>query len=225
MMSGLNSAEPRPARHTVLIVDDHPLVRRGLAELIAEEKDLEVCGEAADAVEAMRLVDQHHPHVVVLDLSLKNSNGFQLIETIKACDAGIRILVSSMHDESLFAERVLRAGGMGYINKQEPIEKVILAIRQILQGDVYLSPRMSNRLLQAAVGATLDRNPIETLSNRELEVFQLIGHGLTTKQIAEKLDLSPKTIETHREKIKSKLNLANSIELSRHAVQWVLQGC
>ena len=135
------------------------------------------------------------------------------------------MLVSSMHDESLFAERVLRAGGMGYINKQEPMEKVILAIRQVLQGAVYLSPRMSNRLLQAAVGAPLDRNPIETLSNRELEVFQLIGQGLTTKQIAERLDLSPKTIETHREKIKSKLNLANSIELSRHAVQWVLQGC
>ncbi len=224
-MSSLNSAEPRPGKHTVLIVDDHPLVCRGLAEFIAEEKDLEVCGEASDAAEAMRLVEHWHPHVVVLDLSLKNSNGFKLIERIKSCDEGIRILVSSMHDESLFAERVLRAGGMGYINKQEPIEKVIQAIRQILQGDVYLSPRMAGRLLQAAVGATLDRNPIETLSNRELEVFQLIGQGLTTKQIAEKLELSPKTVETHREKIKTKLKLANSIELSRHAVQWVLQGC
>jgi DNA-binding NarL/FixJ family response regulator len=224
-MSGLNSAEPRPGKHRVLIVDDHPLVRRGLAELIAEEKDLEVCGEASDADEAMRMVEQWRPHVVVLDLTLKNSSGIKLIERIKARDEGIRMLVSSMHDESLFAERVLRAGGMGYINKQEPMEKVILAIRQVLQGAVYLSPRMSNRLLQAVLGGSSDRNPIETLSNRELEVFQLIGQGLTTKQIAERLDLSPKTIETHREKIKSKLNLANSIELSRHAVQWVLQGC
>jgi DNA-binding NarL/FixJ family response regulator len=209
----------------VLIVDDHPLVRRGLAELLAAEKDLEVCGEAADADEAVRLIEQRKPQVVVLDLSLKNSNGIELIERIKARDNGVRVLVSSMHDESLFAERVLRAGGMGYINKQEPIEKLILAIRQILQGDVYLSPRMAGRLLQAAVGAPLDRNPIETLSNRELEVFQFIGQGMTTKQIAQKLELSPKTIETHREKIKSKLNLANSIELSRHAVRWVLQGC
>ncbi len=224
-MSGLHSAGPGPGKYRVLIVDDHPLVRRGLAELLAAEKDLEVCGEAADADEAVRLIEQRKPQVVVLDLSLKNSNGIELIERIKARDNGVRVLVSSMHDESLFAERVLRAGGMGYINKQEPIEKLILAIRQILQGDVYLSPRMAGRLLQAAVGAPLYRNPIETLSNRELEVFQFIGQGMTTKQIAQKLELSPKTIETHREKIKSKLNLANSIELSRHAVRWVLQGC
>jgi DNA-binding NarL/FixJ family response regulator len=210
----------------ILLVDDHPLVRRGLAEVIAAEPDMEVAGEASDVDEAMHLVESLRPQVVVLDVSLRNSSGIELIEKVKAFDESIRMVVSSMHDEMLFAERALRAGAMGYVSKQEPIEKVIAAVRQILKGDVYLSPRMSNRLLQATVGGDpLDQDPIRTLSNRELEVFQLIGQGLTTRQIAERLELSPKTVETHREKIKAKLNLANSVELARQAVQWVLQGC
>jgi len=208
----------------VLIVDDHPVVRRGLAELINDEPDLEVCGEACDASDALRQVEVKHPDVVVVDISLQSGNGIELIQQIKERDDRIKTLVSSMHDESLFAERALRAGAMGYLNKQEPTEKVIDAIREVINGQVYLSSKMANRLLQSVVGGeTLDQDPIGSLSNRELEVFELIGQGLTTKKIAGRLHLSPKTIETHREKIKTKLNLSNSTELSRRAVQWVLE--
>lgn len=209
----------------VLIVDDHPVVRRGLAELIGDEPDLEVCGEASDAPDALRQVEMKHPDVVVVDISLQAGNGIELIQQIKERDERIKTLVSSMHDESLFAERALRAGAMGYINKQEPTERVIDAIHEVLGGQVYLSARMANRLLQSVVGGeTLEQDPIGSLSNRELEVFELIGQGLTTKKIAGRLHLSPKTIETHREKIKTKLNLNNSTELSRRAVQWVLEN-
>ncbi len=209
----------------VLIVDDHPVVRRGLAELIGDEPDLEVCGEASDAPDALRQVETKHPDVVVVDISLQAGNGIELIQQIKERDERIKTIVSSMHDESLFAERALRAGAMGYINKQEPTERVIDAIHEVLSGQVYLSARMANRLLQSVVGGeTLEQDPIGSLSNRELEVFELIGQGLTTKKIAGRLHLSPKTIETHREKIKTKLNLNNSTELSRRAVQWVLEN-
>lgn len=209
----------------VLIVDDHPVVRRGLAELINDETDLEVCGEASDGPDALRQVEAKHPDVVVVDISLQAGNGIELIQQIKDRDERIKTLVSSMHDESLFAERALRAGAMGYVNKQEPTEKVIDAIREVLNGQVYLSARMANRLLQSVVGGeTLEQDPIGSLSNRELEVFELIGQGMTTKKIAGRLHLSPKTIETHREKIKTKLNLSNSTELSRRAVQWVLEN-
>jgi DNA-binding NarL/FixJ family response regulator len=209
----------------VLIVDDHPVVRRGLAELIRSEPGMEVCGEAADANEALRIADSTHPDVVIVDISLQAGNGIELIAQLKSRDERVRTLVSSVHDESLFAERALRAGAMGYINKQEPADKVLDAIHEILNGQVYLSPRMANRLLQSVVGGeALEQDPICTLSNRELEVFELIGQGLTTKKIAGRLHLSPKTIETHREKIKTKLNLGNSTELSRRAVQWVLEN-
>lgn len=213
------------SRYRVLIVDDHPIVRHGLAELVGHEPDLQVCGEAGDTPEALRQVEATQPHVVIVDISLKSGHGIELIEQIKAKYDQIKMLVSSIHDESLFAERALRAGAMGYINKQEATEKVIDAIRQVLRGEIYLSPRMSNRLLHTVVGGDrLNEDPIGGLSNRELEVFEMIGQGLTTKQIAGKLHLSPKTIETHREKIKMKLNLANSTELSHRAVQWVLEN-
>ena len=212
-------------RYKVLIVDDHPIVRRGLADLIAQEPDLEVCGEAADAAEALQQVEQDCPDVAVVDISLRSGHGLELIEQIKAKHDRVRMLVSSMHDELLFAERCLRAGAMGYIPKQEPTEKLIEAIRLVLRGQIYLTSRMANRLLHfVAGGKALDENPIRRLSNRELEVFEMIGQGLTTQQIAQKLQLSDKTIETHREKIKRKLNLKNSAELSRSAVQWVLQN-
>jgi DNA-binding NarL/FixJ family response regulator len=208
----------------VLIVDDHPLVRRGLAETIAAESDMAVCGEAADGSEALRLVEAAHPHVMIIDLSLKTGHGIDLIEQIKARDDQIKMIVSSMHDESLFAERVLRAGAVGYLNKQEPTERIIESIRQVMRGEIALSPRMANRLLHSVVGGEpLTQDPIHTLSNRELEVFDMIGQGMSTKQIASKLHLSHKTIETHREKIKTKLNLGNANELSHRAVQWVLE--
>ena len=209
----------------ILIVDDHPIVRRGLADLIDQEADLEVCGEASDTAEALRLVESASPDVAVIDMSLKSGHGLELIEQIRLKNDRVKMLVSSMHDELLFAERSLRAGAMGYVPKHEPTEKLVDAIRQVLRGQVYLTPRMSNRLLHCVVGgAAGDENPVKGLSNRELEVFEMIGQGLTTQNIAQKLSLSDKTIETHREKIKRKLNLRNSSELSRSAVQWVLEG-
>jgi DNA-binding NarL/FixJ family response regulator len=209
--------------HKVFLVDDHPLVRRGLADLLDREPDIEVCGEASDVAEALREIEGKNPDLVVIDLTLKGGHGIDLIEKIKAKDERIRMLVSSMHDEMLFAERVLRAGAMGYVTKQEPPETLLSAIRQILRGEVYLSSKMTSRLLHQVVGGVLPaESPLQSLSNREIEVFEMIGQGLTTMQIARRLELSPKTVETHREKIKQKLNLKNSAELSRRAVQWAL---
>ena len=217
---GLGMTRPK---HKVLLVDDHPLVRRGLADLIAGEPDLEVCGQASDVAEALQEVERTHPDLVVIDLTLKGGHGIDLIEKIKARSEQVRMLVSSMHDEMLFAERVLRAGAMGYVTKQESPETLLGAVRQVLRGEVYLSARMTSRLLhRVAAGGPPLESPLEILSNREIEVFEMIGQGLTTLQIARRLELSPKTIETHREKIKQKLNLKNSAELSRRAVQWVL---
>lgn len=212
-------------KYRVLIVDDHPIVRRGLAELIATRPDLEVCGEAAEIPEALRLVEATRPDVAIVDLTLKGGHGLELIEEIKARHGRVKMLVSSMHDETLFAERALRAGAAGYIGKQEAPERIIEALHKVLRGEICLSPRMANRLLhRVASGEALERNPIEGLSDRELQVFEMIGQGQTTKQIAQSLQLSHKTIEAHREKIKAKLNLKNSSELSRHATQWVLEN-
>jgi DNA-binding NarL/FixJ family response regulator len=209
----------------ILLVDDHPMVRRGVAEVLGREADLEVCGEAADVSEAMHLLEQTHPDLVLVDLTLKSGHGIELIEKIKAADSRVKTLVSSMHDETLFAERVLQAGAMGYLTKQEPPETLLGAIRQVLRGEVYLSPRMTSRLLHRVASGSLSReDPVKSLSNREIQVYEMIGQGLTIQQIATRLHLSPKTVETHREKIKQKLNLKNSTELNRRAVQWVLEG-
>jgi DNA-binding NarL/FixJ family response regulator len=211
-------------KHRVFLVDDHPLVRRGLAEVIAREPDLETCGEAADIQEALAEVNRVRPDVVVIDLTLKTGHGLELIETLKSRDPQIKMLVSSMHDEMLFAERVLRAGAMGYVSKQEPPETLVRAIRQVVGGEVYLSPRMTSRMLhRVATGSSAQADPVQSLSNRELEVYEMIGQGLTIQQIAVRLQLSPKTVETHREKVKQKLNLKSSAELNRRAVQWVLE--
>jgi DNA-binding NarL/FixJ family response regulator len=213
-----------PKKYRVLIVDDHPIVRRGLADLIAARPDLEVCGEAADVAEGLRLVEATRPDVVVVDLTLKDGHGLDLIEEIKARFDRVKMLVSSMHDESLFAERALRAGASGYIGKGEPPDRIIDALHRVLRGEICLSPRMANRLLhRVASGEALEKNPIEGLSDREIQVFEMIGQGHTTKQIAQSLKLSHKTIEAHREKIKAKLELKNSSELARHATQWVLE--
>lgn len=209
----------------ILIVDDHPIVRHGLAKLINDEPDLEVCGEADSAGDAMTTMESESPDLLLVDISLGGTNGIELIKRVKASDPEMRVLVSSMHDESLYAERALRAGAMGYLNKGENRETLLGAIRQVLRGKLYLSPRMSERLLHRFVlnDQEPDRPAIESLSDRELEVFQLIGEGLTTRQIASRLHLSPKTIETYREHIKAKLNLENSSELIRAAVQWCLE--
>ena len=209
----------------ILIVDDHPIVRHGLAKLINDEPDLEVCGEADSAGDALTMMESEAPDLLLVDISLGGTNGIELIKRVKASDPEMRVLVSSMHDESLYAERALRAGAMGYLNKGENRETLLGAIRQVLRGKLYLSPRMSERLLHRFVlnDQEPDRPAIESLSDRELEVFQLIGEGLTTRQIASRLHLSPKTIETYREHIKAKLNLENSSELIRAAVQWCLE--
>lgn len=218
-------SERKLNKYRILVVDDHPIVRRGLRQLFGDETDLEVVGEAEDSVAAMEQLQAVNPDLVIVDLSLKNGHGLELIPQIKAKYGRVKMLVSSMHDESLFAERVLRAGASGYISKQESPAELIQAIRQVLRGDIYLSSRMSNRLLGRIVGGkTLENDPIGSLSDRELQVFEMIGQGLRTKQIAQKLDLSPKTIEAHRENMKAKLNLKSGAELSRHATQWVLEN-
>jgi DNA-binding NarL/FixJ family response regulator len=219
----------RPAadnpRSRILIVDDHPLVRSGLRLLIDCEHDLSVCGEAANADEAMRLLEQHKPDLLIVDLSLKESSGLELIKRIKARHPDAKILVSSMFEESLYAERVLNAGALGYVHKQEGMERVIEAIRCVLSGRIWLSKSMSERMLRRMTTSppTTTQSPVHTLSDRELEVFEAIGRGRATKDIAKQLHLSIKTVETHREKIKAKLGLQSAAELNRAAVQWVLE--
>jgi DNA-binding NarL/FixJ family response regulator len=208
----------------ILIVDDHPIVRKGLVELIEDETDLIVIGEADDAGDALRMLDNDAPDLCLIDISLKGMNGLELIKQIKARNEDIKMLVSSMHDETLYAERALRAGAMGYINKNEATETLVSAIRQTLDGRVYLSNKMSERLLERVFLGQKKKETwsIDSLTDRELEVFELIGQGLTTRQIAARLHLSPKTVETYRDNIKSKLNLSTSSELVRHAVKWAL---
>lgn len=218
------SNSPESVKYKILIVDDHPIVCRGLRQMIADEPDLEVCGEAADAAEAMRQIEATCPDVAIVDLALRSGHGLDLIQEIRARGDDVKVLVSSMHDESLFAERAVRAGALGYINKQEALDKIIEAVRQVLRGDIYLSPHVATRLLKSVTGREVAaETPLATLSDRELEVFEMIGRGLSTKKIASMLSLSIKTIETHRERIKSKLDLKNSNELSRQATLWVLE--
>ncbi len=172
-------------KHPVLIVDDHPIVRRGLKEVINETADLEVCGEAANVPEALRQVDTTQPHAVIVNITLGDEDGIELIDYIRSRWPSMKILVSSAHDEETFAGRVLRAGALGFISKREPLGQVVEAVRQVLRGEVYLSPHMATRLLRlAAVGKSLDHDPVQALSNRELQVFEKIGEGLNTREIA-----------------------------------------
>lgn len=207
----------------ILIVDDHPIVRQGLTELINHEEDLAVCGQAEDAPDAMVIIKELKPDMVIIDISLKETSGMELIKDIKAQYPNLPALALSMHDESLYAERALRAGAKGYVMKAEATERVITAIRKILSGEIYVSDRMAVKMVRKLVGGKSDvgTSPIDPLSDRELEVFLLIGQGYGTRQIAEKLYLSVKTIETYRAHIKEKLNLASSAELLQYAIKWV----
>lgn len=207
----------------ILIVDDHPLVRAGFAQLIGDCPDLEVCGEAADMADALKQVDTTAPDLAIIDLSLSGGSGLDLIEHIKARDKNILMLVASMHDETLYAERVLAAGARGYINKQEAQESIIQAIRQVLSGKVYLSQHMTDRLLSGMVDANREKRALDRLSNRELQVFELIGQGVATSQMAEQLNRSVKTIETHQAHIKKKLGLGSAHELTQRAIRWVME--
>jgi len=210
----------------ILIVDDHPLVRQGLIGLLSAERDFEVCGEASGAAEARQLAALTKPDVAIIDLSLPDGNGIELIKELHAQSDHTKLLVLTMHDESLFAERALRAGAVGYVSKHDASRTIIKAVRTVLEGKLYLSQQMTERMVQRAVGAGSHAgiSPIERLTDREIEIFEMIGHGLTIRQIAQQLELSPKTVETHREHLKEKFGLKNSTELTKHAVQWVLEN-
>jgi DNA-binding NarL/FixJ family response regulator len=219
-MTPLKKARP-PKK--VLIVDDHPMMREGLAQLIGNDPGLEVCGDAGDAQEALEKIASLKPDLVLTDITLPGKNGLELIKDIQALHPGVLVLVLSMHDETLYVERVLRAGGRGYIMKEEGGKKIAQAIRQVLDGQIYVSEKMSAKILEifSGHGANVAASPVETLTDREFDVFQLIGQGLATKQMADKLHLSTKTIEVHRANIKAKLGLGSMAELIRYAVRWV----
>ena len=211
-------------RHRVMIVDDHPIVRQGLCALLAEQPDLEVCGEADDIEEAVGKVETTEPDLVVVDISLKSGNGLLLINRLKVLRPQLKTLVWSMFDERLYAERALKMGAAGYVNKQEAIEQLVDAIRRVLEGEVYLSESMTRGLLErVSNGSNVDRDPILALSEREMEVFEMIGEGNTTQRIAQELGVSSKTVEAHRERIKAKLDLKDAAQLSRAAVLWSMQ--
>ncbi len=209
------------AKRRIFVVDDHPIVRRGLVQLISHEADLEICGEAEDAQTALRAIKEAKPDMVLLDVSLKESDGLELAKELRVHVPDLPILMLSMHDETLYTERALRAGARGYLMKEEAPQTLLLAVRKVLSGGVYVSEKMSANLLQGMArgkraGVEL---PMDRLTDRELEIFHLIGGGITVKQIAEKLFLSVKTIESHREHIKEKLNIKTSAELLRFASQ------
>jgi DNA-binding NarL/FixJ family response regulator len=221
------SKDKASKRARILLVDDHPTAREGLAWRIGQEADLEVCGAAADLGEALRLLAETQPDLAVVDISLKNGNGIELIKRIKDRHDRVRTLVWSMHSESLYAERALRAGAMGYINKDQATEKIVEAIRCVLDGKVWLSEALTARLLQRTVGAggeDLTRSPLAALTDRELEVFRLIGQGVKTAEIAERLHLSVKTVETYRDRIRQKLDLDDGTKLAHYAAQWTLEN-
>ncbi len=207
----------------ILIIDDHPMMRQGLAQLIGAEADLTVCGESENAGQALDAIRAVEPDLVLADISLPDKSGLELIKDFQSVRPGLPVLVISMHDESLYAERVLRAGGRGYIMKQEGGKKLMEAIRQVLDGQIYVSERMSAKIVETFSGqrTAASSSPVEKLTDREFEVFQLIGQGKSTKEIATGLHLSAKTVEVHRINIKQKLNLKSAPELIRYAVRWI----
>lgn len=209
-------------KSSIFLVDDHPIVRQGLALLINRESDLAVCGDAEEAGSALQRIEELKPDLVVVDISLNGPDGLDLLKNIRSRHPNLPVLILSMLDESLYAERALRDGASGYIMKQEATERVLVAIRRILGGEIYVSDRVANRMLHRFVGGNADgpRSPIADLTDRELEVFRLIGEGHGTRQIAEELHLSVKTVESYQAHIKDKLSLKNARELVQRAIQW-----
>ena len=209
----------------IYIVDDHPLVRQGLSQIVASESDMEICGEAEDSPAAIRGVGEANPDAIIVDISLKGTNGLELIKNLKAIQEDIPILVFSMHDETIFAQRALRAGAKGYVMKKESPSKIVDAIRKIIQGEIYVSPSVADQVLHQIVNGpgNVSTSPVDRLTDRELEVVQLIGRGLSSREVAKSLHLSVKTIESHRAHVKEKLSLRNATELVQFSVQWVDQ--
>lgn len=217
------SPKAKDTRRRVLLVEDHAVVRFGIAQLINRQADLVVCGEEEDASRALGAIATQRPDLVIADISLKDSSGLELMRNIKAQYPGLPILVVSVHDESIYAEIAFRAGALGYLMKQEALEKILVAIRRVLEGNIYVSDVLASRMLQQQVRGQTDINesPVKSLSDRELEVFQMIGQWKKTKEIAQELHLSVKTVEYYREQIKRKLNLRDAGELTQHATAWV----
>ncbi|MFQ5571966.1 MAG: response regulator [Rhodothermales bacterium] len=207
----------------ILIVDDHPLMRKGLAMTLDAEPDLTVCAQVADAEEALSAMEELEPDLAIVDISLPGMSGLELIKHMQALRPELRTLVVSRHDEALYAERAIRAGARGYVMKLEAADMIVKAARRVLNGGIYVSEEINERLLLglAAGRQELAQSPLEVLSDRELEVFELTGRGLGTREIAERLHLSVKTVESYRARIKDKLNLKTAAELMQHAVQWV----
>lgn len=224
-MTAMEEGGPADRKHRIMIVEDHPVFRMGLRELINQEDDLVVCGEADDAGKAFDEIPRLKPDMVIVDISLKGRNGIDLVREVKRHYKDLPMLVLSMHDESRFAERSLAAGARGYIMKRETSSSIVEAVRCVLNGKIYLSEKIKSELVDRLVtGAQpFAESPAQRLTDRELEVFQLLGRGLSTNEIAQKLNLSVKTIGTYRERIKEKLNLRHAGELIRHAMLWVEQ--
>ena len=221
MKTTTRPAQTADGKHKVLIIDDHPILRQGLAKLLNDQQDLVVCGEAETPPQAVRAVADLHPDLVLLDLTLADGDGLELCKQLHDLHPHLPILIVSMHDESLYAERCLHAGAMGYVMKQEPPAKVVAAIRRVLGGDVYLSDVMAAKLLRglSKTRGHDERPPLERLTDRELQIFRLIGQGQSVRAIAESLFLSTKTVETHKENIKQKLGLKTSNDLLRYAIE------
>jgi len=223
MATAKKTRKPKTPKKQVYLVDDHPIVRQGLIKLIEQEEGLEVCGESGTVSEALEDLKKLGPDVILVDISLKDSNGLELIKLVDDLGMQIPMLVLSMHDESLYAEHALRAGASGYVMKQAASSTLIQAIEKVLDGEIYVSKAMSSQMLKMAFRSSGEdtRTGTETLSLRELEVFELIGRGNSTREIAEQLHLSVKTIETYRAHIKDKLQLRSGTELMQRAIHWV----
>jgi DNA-binding NarL/FixJ family response regulator len=218
----MNQDSAGAKKNRVFVVDDHPIVRQGLALLINREADLVVCGEAEDAQTAVHSVATAKPDIFIVDISLNGPDGLDLLKDLRIRYPELPVLILSMHDESVYAERALRAGAQGYIMKQEATEKVLIALRRILTGEIYVSERIANRMLQRYIGSPGGgrASSIADLTDRDLEVFRLIGEGHSTRQIAEELHISIKTVESYQAHIKEKLSLRSARELVQHAIQW-----
>lgn len=209
-------------RTRIFLLDDHPIVRQGIAEMINDESDMKICGEASNYQDAMQAVETLKPDIILVDISLDGSSGFEFLKALKIQHPNTKAMILSMHDETLYAERALREGARGYIMKQEATEKIMDAIRHVMKGQIYLSDPMMERILEKKYGdISADASPVEALSDRELEVFRMIGEGTSTSSIAKQLHRSVKTIETYRARIKVKLNLKSNMELIRLAMNWV----
>jgi DNA-binding NarL/FixJ family response regulator len=213
----------KPRRRTrILLVDDHPMVRERLADIITAEADLTVCGEAEERQQAIQVIQATQPDLAIIDITLKDSDGLELIKDIRSRWPRLRMLVVSMHDESLYAERVIRSGALGYITKQEATRNVLLAIRRVLEGNIYVNERIATQIIRrlAVPAPEINSTPTEVLAHREIQVFELTGHGLDTRQIAARLHIGVKTVETYRLRIREKLNLPEPTQLLQAAIAW-----